>query len=80
MEAPMELRRSTSARADTLVPVNIIYTNDKFTFVVDSSEAESVKNKKGMKSLSQARRAVKGALPIYAIPNESIRRIKYIFE
>ena len=80
MEAPKELRRSTSARADTLVLVNVVYINDKFTFVVDSSEAESVKNTKGIISLKRARRAVKGALPIYAIPNESIRRIKYIFE
>ena len=74
-ESPIKLRDSTCATAGGSVRVNIVYINDKFTFVVDSCEAKSVRDKK---SLKQAR--IEVALPIHAIPNESIRWIKYIFE
>lgn len=61
--------------------VNIVYINDKFTFVVNSDAVDSVKGKYFV-SLNEARNpkegGVRGALPIFAIPNESIRRIKYI--
>lgn len=75
MESPMELRASFSSRADTLVPVNVVYINDNFTFIVDTSKARSLKAKS-----TQAGRRMKIDFPIYMIPNGSIRNIKYLNE
>ena len=57
-------------------PVNVIYVNDNFTFVVNASESKSARDK--YKSLNEARRVEPGVLQIYAIPNQTIRRIHYI--